>query len=421
MMETFERLESKVRGYCRSFPTVFESASNEMLIDENGTEYIDFFAGAGVMNYGHNPESLRRHLLDYVSSGRIIHGLDMATTAKRDLLMALEKIILRPRGFHYKAMFPGPTGTNAVEAALKLARKVTGRQNVISFTNGFHGMTLGALALTGNAGKRAGAGVPLNHVTHMPFCDYFDTDFDTLASLEKHLTDSSSGIDMPAAIVVETVQAEGGVNVASKSWMQGLAKLARRHGILLIVDDIQVGCGRTGPFFSFEPFGIQPDMICLSKSLSGYGLPLSMVLLKPELDHWQPGDHNGTFRGNNMAFVTAAAALREYWQDDRLTESVKRKATLMRDFLLDLAEKYDGQVTGRGLVQGISFEDPQWAGQISRTAFENGMIIETCGAEDQVVKCLPPLTIRTEKLEAGLDILRHSVEATAQAMVGAKA
>lgn len=414
MMKTFERMESNVRGYCRSFPAVFSEADNEILIGENGDQYIDFFAGAGVLNYGHNPKVLQEKLIAYLTKNGITHGLDMATTAKHELLTTFDEIILRPRNFDYKLMFPGPTGTNAVEAALKLARKVTGRQNVISFTNGFHGMTLGALALTGNAGKRTGAGVPLGNVTHMPYCDYFGTEVDTLDSLERYLSDTSSGIDLPAAIVVETVQAEGGINVASKKWMQGLARLANRHGILLIVDDIQVGCGRTGPFFSFEPFGIEPDVVCLSKSLSGYGLPLSLVLMKPNLDCWEPGEHNGTFRGNNLAFVTATESLKEYWQDDSLSQQVKSKATLMRDYLLDLAEAFDGDVSGRGLVQGISFEDPSWATSISQRAFEHGLIIETCGSEDQVIKCLPPLTISKTNLEKGLGILKRCIASTIQ-------
>ena len=327
-MKTFARLESEVRGYCRSFPAVFEKAEGDLLMDEDGNKYIDFFAGAGVLNYGHNPSVIKPHLMCYIAENGITHALDMATTAKRELLLTLEQLILKPRRLDYKVMFPGPTGTNAVEAALKLARKVTGRQNVIAFTNGFHGMTLGSLALTGNSGKRSGAGVPLNNVTHLPYCDYFGTEVDTLAVLDKYLCDSSSGMELPAAIVVETVQAEGGVNVGSRLWLQGLAKLAKRHGILLIIDDIQVGCGRTGPFFSFEPFVIEPDLVCLSKSLSGYGLPLSLVLMKPELDQWDPGEHNGTFRGHNLAFVAATAALKEFWKDERSPSKSNVKRSL---------------------------------------------------------------------------------------------
>jgi diaminobutyrate-2-oxoglutarate transaminase len=304
-------------------------------------------------------------------------------------------------------MFPGPTGTNSVEAALKLARKVTGRQNVISFTNGFHGMTLGSLALTGNRGKRSGAGVPLNNVTHMPYCDYLGTEADTIAALERVLDDSSSGVDLPAAIIVETVQAEGGVNVGTRGWLESLSRLAKDYGVLLIVDDIQVGCGRTGTFFSFEYFNVDPDIICLSKSLSGYGLPLALTLMKPEHDVFEPGEHNGTFRGHNAAFVTATAALNEFWRDDELTRKVNRDARQVRDALLDIASEcdIDAEVRGRGMIQGVEFANKSVAGAISKAAFEKGLVIETAGPSDEVIKTLPPLTISQEHLTRGLEVL----------------
>jgi len=316
-MEIFDRLESEVRSYCRSFPTVFTTAQGHLLRDEQGREFIDFFAGAGALNYGHNHPALKARLLDHIAGDRITHSLDMATEAKREFLETLHRVILAPRRLPHKVMFPGPTGTNAVEAALKIARLVTGRTNVIAFTNAYHGMTLGALAVTGNAGKREGAGVTLGNVARMPFHGYMGSDLDTIDLLEQYLADGSSGMDPPAALILETVQAEGGVNVASIPWLRRLGKLLDRHGILLIVDDIQVGCGRTGSFFSFEAAELEPDIICLSKSLSGYGLPFAITLLKPELDQWEPGKHNGTFRGHNLAFVTATAALETFWTKPR--------------------------------------------------------------------------------------------------------
>ncbi len=410
-MEIFERLESNVRGYCRSFPTVFHTAKGAVLVNEDGDEYIDFFVGAGALNYGHNPEVLKQKLIEYLTSDGVLHALDMSTTAKRTFLEKFEELILQPRNMDYKIMFPGPTGTNAVEAALKLARKVTGRHNIISFTNGFHGMTLGSLALTGNSSKRAGAGVPLNNVTHMPFCDYLGTEADTIAALERFLEDSSSGVDLPAAFILETVQAEGGVNIGTRSWLQALADLARRYNVLLIIDDIQVGCGRTGPFFSFEPFDLKPDIICLSKSLSGYGLPMALTLVKPELDIFEPGEHNGTFRGHNAAFVTATVALEQFWQDDSLTRKVNRNARQVRDALLDIAANHDAEVRGRGMIQGIEFADASIASAISQEAFKRGLIIETAGPNDEVIKTLPPLTISDEQLSRGLQILAESTAA----------
>jgi diaminobutyrate-2-oxoglutarate transaminase len=410
-MEIIERLESEVRSYCRSFPAVFSRAEGAHLFDAEGRRYLDFFAGAGALNYGHNHPLLRQRLLAYLERGGIAHGLDMATEAKIEFLTALEQHVLRPRELRYKVMFTGPTGANAVEAALKLARKVTGRTQVVAFTNGFHGMTLGALAATDNALARSAAGVPLEHVLRAPYHGYFGPEVDTLGQLEEMLSDGSSGLDKPAAFLVETVQGEGGVNVASSRWLRGLEALARDRGALLIVDDIQVGCGRTGAFFSFEEAGLEPDIVCLSKSLSGFGLPLAVTLLRPELDVWRPGEHNGTFRGNNLAFVTAAAALEHFWSDDRLTDLIKEKAAIARTRLTSVAEVGDGDAVarGRGLILGLAFAEPARAERARRAAFEGGLVVETAGPENRVLKLLPPLTITCDELGRGLDILENAV------------
>ncbi|MET8776562.1 diaminobutyrate--2-oxoglutarate transaminase [Nocardia sp. NPDC004654] len=407
----FEALESNVRGYCRSWPTVFDTASGAWLRDEQGRDYLDFFAGAGALNYGHNNPVLKRALIDYLAGDGITHGLDMSTVAKRRLLETLRDTVLTPRGLDYKVQFPGPTGANAVEAALKLARKVTGRQAVLNFTNAFHGMSLGALSVTGNAAKRAGAGVPLVHVTPMPYDGYLGAD-DDLHWMRRALDDPSSGLDKPAAVIVETVQGEGGVNVARAQWLRELADLCRARGILLIVDDVQMGCGRTGPFFSFEFAGITPDIVTLSKSIGGYGLPMALVLFKSELDQWAPGEHNGTFRGNNPAFVTAELALRHYWSDDALERATLAKGARIEAVLARLAADLPGVSTrGRGLVHGIVFEDPSLAGKVCQVAFDRGLLVETSGSVDEVVKLLPPLTIGEDELERGLELVVGAVGA----------
>ncbi len=414
-IDTINKLESEVRGYVRNFPCVFTHARGARLTDEDGREYIDFFAGAGVMNYGHNHPNLKRALLDYLAEDRIVHSLDMATAAKVRFLERFDEVILKPRGLDYRVQFPGPTGTNAVEAALKLARKVTGRERVISFTNAFHGMTLGSLAVTGNSFKRAGAGVPLSHVSMMPFDSYLEEGKDqSLALLEAILGDEGSGVDKPAAAIIETVQAEGGVNVARMEWLKELAAVLKRHDVLLIVDDIQVGCGRTGPFFSFEPAGIKPDIVCLSKSLSGFGLPLAVTLMRPELDQWEPGEHNGTFRGHNPAFVTATAAL-DFWADKQLERDTERKAAKVSERLKALVRRIpvQAEARGRGLIQGIEFADAALAAECSKRAFEQGLIIETAGVDDQVLKLLPPLMIPEADLEEGLRIIEAVVSAVA--------
>ncbi len=411
-LATFERLESEVRGYVRSFPAVFATAEGERLVDEEGRAYLDFFAGAGVLNYGHNHPRLKARLLEYVEQGGVTHTLDMASSAKRRFLERFHEVILEPRGLPYKVQFPGPTGTNAVEAALKLARKVTGRHNVIAFTNGFHGMTLGSLAATGNAFKRAGAGVPLGNVSHLPFDGYLGARVDTVEALEAFLDDTGSGVDRPAAAIVETVQAEGGVNVARFEWLRRLADVLERHGVLLIVDDIQVGCGRTGPFFSFEPAGIVPDVVCLSKSISGYGLPMALVLLKEALDVWEPGEHNGTFRGHNPAFVTATEAL-SFWEDDRLSREVAEKTKTVTRRLQAIAAGHPeagAEVRGRGLIQGLAFDDPSVASRVSTECFRRGLVIETAGVDSQVLKLLPPLTIGERELAYGLEVIADAVE-----------
>lgn len=412
-MISFDTLESEVRTYCRLFPCVFERALGSRLFDESGREYLDFFSGAGTVNYGHNNPVLKARLIEYLQQDGITHSLDMATRAKGEFLDRFQQVVLQPRGLQYKVQFPGPTGTNAVEAALKLARKVTGRTNVLFFHNAYHGMTLGALAVTGNSSKRKGAGVPLLHSTPVPF----EGDLgpaDTIEHLRWLLENSSSGVDRPAAVIVETVQAEGGVRPASFPWLQRLAELLRRHDVLLIVDDIQVGCGRTGTFFSFEPAGIVPDIVCLSKSISGFGLPMALVLIRPKLDVWSPGEHNGTFRGNNLAFVTGAAAL-SYWEDDSFSQEIGRKADLTRRRLEEIAARYpqaSPQVRGRGLIQGLQLADGL-AERVAGLAFERGLLIEPVGPNDEVLKILPPLVIKEAELRQGLDIVE---EALVQAM-----
>jgi diaminobutyrate-2-oxoglutarate transaminase len=413
-LQSFEELESEVRSYCRAWPTVFERAHGWTLIDEGGNEYLDFFAGAGVLNYGHNHPQLLDRLVGYLNGGGIVHGLDMATTAKRDFLEHFDRLILQPRGLAYRQQFPGPTGTNAVEAALKLARKVTGRPNVVGFTNAFHGMTLGALAVTGNAMKRGGAGVPLSLGSMMPFDGFFDDGADTTEYLESYLNSGGSGLDLPAAVIVETVQAEGGINTASNQWLRSLEAVCRANGVLLIVDDIQVGCGRTGKFFSWEDAGIEPDIVCLSKSLSGSGLPMALVLVKPELDIWEPGEHNGTFRGNNAAFVTATAALEIFWSDDRLTRAVEHKAGVLRAGLESVVREHPTlfrDVRGRGLIQGIGARSGQIADAVAKAAFERGLVIETAGADGEVVKFLPPLVVDDDVIAEALIVLGGAIEA----------
>lgn len=419
-LDVFEELESEVRSYIRSFPAVFTKARGPYVWDAADRRYLDFFSGAGALNYGHNNPALKARLLEHLQSDGITHSLDMATEAKARFLRRFHETILQPRGLEYRIMFPGPTGTNAVESALKLVRKATGHHTVIAFTDGFHGMTTGALAVSGNRRKRRGAGLPLAHATVMPYDGFLGDDADTIAYLERFLDAPGSGVDTPAGVIVETVQGEGGLRAAGMRWLRRLAAVCRDHAIPLIVDDIQAGCGRTGPFFSFEPAGITPDVVCLSKSISGYGLPMALTLIRPDLDVWEPGEHNGTFRGNNPAFVTGTAALEEFWLDDGLTRAVQRKAQMVRARLVEMADRFSPHVIdlrGRGLIQGLACADPGFAAAVTAEAFARGLILETSGAAGHVVKLLPPLTIDDRALHAGLDILAESLAAAVPAGV----
>ncbi|XSG85037.1 MAG: diaminobutyrate--2-oxoglutarate transaminase [Methylohalobius sp. ZOD2] len=409
-MQIFEELESKVRGYIRAFPAVFDTAQGAHLYDEEGKKYIDFFAGAGVLNYGHNNPKITQALIEYLQRDGIVHALDKATVAKRNFMEKFRDTILAPRNMHYKIQFTGPTGTNATEAALKLARMTQKRSNIIAFTNAYHGLTMGAMAVTGNAYYRDESyGVRYNS-DFMPYDNYFGPDVNTIDYLRRFLSDQSSGVDLPAAIITETVQGEGGIHVASIEWLQQLEQVCREFDILLIVDDIQVGNGRTGTFFSFERAGINPDMVALSKAIGG-GLPMSLLLMKPELDQWQPGEHTGTFRGNNLAFVAATKAL-EYWDNDELAKAVKHKGAIMEAELKRIAEKYGDIITdvrGLGMVWGLESLNSGLPADISERAFKKGLVIELAGADDHVLKFLPALTIEEATLREGLAIIDESI------------
>ncbi len=417
----FTRRESAARSYCRSFRTLFTEARGSELFDADGRRYIDFLAGCSSLNYGHNDPDMKEALIAHISSDGLAHGLDLHTDAKADFLEAFERHILEPRGMDHRVMFTGPTGANAVEAAMKIARKVTGRTNIIAFTNGFHGVTMGALAATGNGYHRGGAAMDTSGVTRMPFDGYAEG-VDSAALLDQMLSDASGGIDAPAAIMFEPIQGEGGLNAASPEWVRAIAAVAKKHGALLIVDDIQAGCGRAGTFFSFEEMGVMPDIVTLAKSVSGFGLPMAIALVRPEHDVFGPAEHNGTFRGNTHAFVTARVAIEKFWADDAFARELAEKANLITDSLGQVADMVPGAfLKGRGLMQGVDVGSGDLAGAICARAFENGLVIETSGNEDQVVKVLAPLTTPVETFREGFAILLDAVrDVTAPSQIAAE-
>jgi diaminobutyrate-2-oxoglutarate transaminase len=409
--DIFDKRESNVRYYCRSFPVVFDRAQNELIFDCDGREYIDFLAGAGALNYGHNNPFIKRKLVEYIDRDGITHSLDLHTLAKEQFIRSFTALADAHHRDCYKLMFCGPTGTNAVEAAMKLARQVTGRSTIGAFTNSFHGVSMGSLAATGSSAKRHAAGLPLGGVTRFAYDGYFGPDVDTIALIDRVLADPSSGFDAPAAFLVETIQGEGGVNVASAAWLQRLEELCRKHGSLLIVDDIQAGCGRSGSFFSYEPAGIRPDIVCLSKSLGGYGLPLAMLMIKAELDLWRPGAHNGTFRGNNHAFIAADAAL-SLWADEEFQQNKAALMQLLRQRVENIPRLFPSAgiaVRGKGLIWGLAVSSAEVADAICANAFRRGVVVETAGPHGEVIKLMPPLTARPELISEGLDLITQAI------------
>lgn len=408
--EVFEKYESEVRSYCRVFTEVLDYAKGSIIKDTNGKEYIDFFCGAGAVNYGHNNDYIKEKVIKYLQDDRIMHALDMYTKAKKDFIEYFEEEILKERNLNYKIQFPGPTGTNAIEAALKLARKVKKRNNIWCLMGCFHGMTLGSLALTSDKESRQGAGVSLENVTHIP-APYMFKGLDTIDYMQTILDDDHSGIEKPAAIIIETVQAEGGIWVFEKDYLQRLRKLCDDNDILLIVDDVQVGNARTGTFFSFERANIVPDMVTLSKSIGGYGMPFALTLIKPELDIWAPGEHNGTFRGNQLAMVASKAGL-EFMKQNHIEEKVRQKGEIVKEFLEKEIKPINSniEIRGIGLIWGIETHNETIAKKISTDCFKSGLIVERAGRNNSVVKIMPPLTIDEETLLKGLNILKQNVK-----------
>lgn len=408
----FENYESNVRSYCRSFPTTFVKAKDALMFDDQGKEYVDFFAGAGALNYGHNPDYMVEKMIAYLQSDGILHSMDMFTKPKQEFLDFFIHQVLEPRGLNYKIQFCGPTGTNAVECAIKLARMNKGRANVFAFMGAFHGMTMGSLALTTDRCSRDAAGQILPNVTHIPAPDMFPG-LDVVAYMETLLTDDHSGVEKPAAIILETVQADGGINVFPVEFLQGVRALCDRHDILMIVDDIQVGNSRTGTFFSFERANIVPDMVTQSKSIGGCGMPISMLLFKPELDLWEPGQHTGTFRGNQLSLIAGLEGLKKMVRDD-IPAEVRRKEKIVEAFLRDEIAPLDSRISfrGIGLLWGVDFSkfDRDMTKPLIAACFKNGMICERVGRDNAVLKLMPPLIIPDDQLLKGLQILKASLQ-----------
>ena len=410
--EIFETYESEVRSYCRNFPTVFTTAKGSVVTDSDGNSFIDFFNGAGALNYGHNNEYIKGKVIEYLQTDGVMHWLDMMTAPKAEFIQFMEENVLQPRGLDYKIMFPGPTGTNAIEAALKVARKYTGRTNIWALMGAFHGMTLGAMAITTDRTDRKAAGAPLVGATHIP-APYMFPELDTIKYMQTLLDDDHSGVEKPAALIMETIQAEGGIYVMPVDYLKKVREFCTKNDILLIIDDIQAGNARSGWFFSFERAGIVPDIVCMSKSIGGIGLPLALVLLKPEIDCLKPGEHNGTFRGNQLGFVAGKAGL-EFMLNAHVEEGVREREKVVKKVLQErVIDKYADrgiEVRGLGLMYGIEMHENRLSKAVLNECFKNGLILERAGRDDSVVKIMPSLVIPMDLLEKGLNIVCDAVD-----------
>ncbi|MCX6319465.1 MAG: diaminobutyrate--2-oxoglutarate transaminase [Bacteroidetes bacterium] len=396
-------MESEVRYYSRLFPDIFAKGTGSYLYNKEGKAYLDFFCGSGSLNYGHSNPIMKNAVIEYLISDGIINSLDQMTEAKYAFMEEFFNVILRPRNFNYKMQFCGPTGTNSVEAAIKLSRKYTGREKIMFFEHSFHGMSYGSMSVSGMKRKALKPEYYLNTV-QMPYAEHPDS----IDSIRRHLAKCSTE-DIPAAVILETIQAEGGMKTATREWIESVYQLAKQYEILVILDDIQTGCGRTGTFFSFENMDIKPDIICLSKSLSGYGFPLSVNLLNPDIDCWEPAEHNGTFRGNNLAFVAARKVL-GYWKDEGLSLNIRISASLIEEYFRNHPLLRSLELRGRGVMRGVVMESEEINTRVQQLFFQRGLLADTCGYDNNVFKIMPPLTIERADLEKGLQIIGTSVK-----------
>lgn len=407
-MHIFEEFESNVRYYSRQWPVVFASSHGSTIVDETGKEYLDFFAGAGALSYGHNNPVLVEVAIEHLRAGKIVHSLDTFTVEKRRFLEAVKDLILAPRNLDMVVQTVGPTGATSVEAALQLAQRITGKRVVVGFAGGYHGMTYRAASISASMAGRAtsahlGDFVTLAYVEQMT-----DTD---LAALEQALDSSIDG-ERVGALIIEPTQGEGGARPFDPAFLKAIRERCTDRGILVIADEVQAGVGRTGPFFSFEGSGLDPDIICISKSISGLGLPMAVNLVRRELDTWAPGEFSGTFRGNNLAFATSAAMLETYWSDASLEKGTQQRSLIARSALEGIAADHghgDFVIRGNGLLCGLDVGDTHLAQTIVDAAFERQLIVETCGAGATTLKLLPPIVIEEHELTDGLGRLGEAV------------
>ena len=419
------RRESNARVYGRHFPIAVQDAAGSFLRDVDGNVFIDFLTGAGVLSLGHcHPELVAAAT---AQMGVFTHGLDMPTPAKDAFTEA--QLSMLPAGMRdrMKIQFCGPTGANAVDAALKLCKTATGRGGVVSFQGGFHGSSHAAMAVTGNVGQKRPVANGVPGVSFFPFSscsrcplalDPATCQTNCVTFLERALRDPNGGLELPAAVIMEMVQGEGGVIPARKQFVHRVRQLTRELNIPLIVDEVQTGCGRTGTWFAFESYDIEPDVIVASKALSGMGLPVAIVLYAEELDTWAPGAHTGTFRGNQLAFAAGTKTIEIIRRDDVLGNVTARGRQIDRRLTAELAaHPAVMEIRGKGLMWGIELGSPgdgrtvtELAENVQARALRSGLIVELGGRDDCVVRMLPPLNVTAEVVDIALTILLDAID-----------
>lgn len=430
------QMESNVRSYPRKLPLAIAKAKGCWVTDVEGTEYLDCLAGAGTLALGHNHPAVIESIQETLNSGLPLHTLDLTTPLKDAFTEAL--LSYMPGGQEeYCLQFCGPTGADATEAAIKLAKTYTGRATVISFSGGYHGMTHGALAMTGNLSAKNAVNGLMPYVQFMPYPHPYrcplgiggEAGVEALTYyFEQFIEDVESGMTRPAAVILEAIQGEGGVVPAPKKWLQKIREVTEKHNIVLILDEVQAGFARSGQMFAFEDAGIEPDVVVMSKAVGG-SLPLAVLAIKRKFDAWQPAGHTGTFRGNQLAMGTGLATLTTI-KNDNLAQNAQERGDWLQSQINLLKDELPciGHVRGRGLMIGIEIiderqqpdrlgaypADSQLAAEIQRACFENKLLLEKGGRGGTVIRLLCPLIITHDEC---VEVVKRFKQAVKEALV----
>ena len=422
LLERQRQLDSSAVAYPKNVPIAIEDAKGATLRDADGNVFLDFFAGVGVLNVGHSNPYVLEGVREQME--KVVHTIDFPTEARLDLIEKLNEIAPGSLPDENRVVFGGPTGSDAIEATIKLAKYNTNGDGLIAFRGSYHGASSGALSLTGGRKYKRDYAPLLPNVHHVPYPYPLryggDPDAAREAAIEnvtELLEDPYSGITNPAGIWVEPIQGEGGVVVPPKGFLTELKAIAEENGVPLIVDEIQTGFGRTGKWFASNWDGVTPDVMPMAKAIGGIGLPLSATMYHEDLDTWDAGGHIGTYRGNAPAMVAGTRAI-EYIQQHDLLSHADELGGYMRTRLREAADDTDRvvEVRGRGLFTGVEFVDEDGEPSkatvkaIQQYCYKRGVIVWTAGRHGHVLRLLPPLVMTRQQAEAGLDVVCDAID-----------